>query len=127
MNATLPFRLIDPPHDPPEEVQRRSREFIAKVRWTFASTMPQWPHEYVVRARIPRALKADYDQLAADIGVYGWRGVFGRKHPHRYMNAGDGFRYWRCEDPNCWACVINRARNDDLLPRQLRLDEEAGR
>ena len=23
--------------------------YIAKVRWQFAKTMPQWPHEYTVR------------------------------------------------------------------------------
>jgi hypothetical protein len=26
-----------------------ARTYIAKVRWQFAKTMPQWPHEYTVR------------------------------------------------------------------------------
>ena len=25
--------------------------YIAQVRWQFAETMPQWPHEYTVRIR----------------------------------------------------------------------------
>ena len=28
---------------------RRRRAYIAEVRWQFAKTMPQWPHEYTVR------------------------------------------------------------------------------
>jgi hypothetical protein len=26
-----------------------ARAYIGKVRWQFAKTMPQWPHEYTVR------------------------------------------------------------------------------
>ena len=26
-----------------------AREYIHQVRWQFAKTMPQWPHEYTVR------------------------------------------------------------------------------
>jgi hypothetical protein len=26
-----------------------ARAYIADVRWQFAKTMPQWPHEYTVR------------------------------------------------------------------------------
>ena len=26
-----------------------ARTYIAKARWQFAKTMPQWPHEYTVR------------------------------------------------------------------------------
>ncbi len=25
-----------------------AREYISRVRWQFAKTMPQWPHEYTV-------------------------------------------------------------------------------
>jgi len=30
-----------------------AREYIAQVRWQFAKTMLQWPHEYTVRERRP--------------------------------------------------------------------------
>ena len=28
-------------------------EFIEAHNWVFARTMPQWPHEYLVRKRVP--------------------------------------------------------------------------
>ena len=28
------------------------QEFIDSVQWTFAKTMPEWPHEYIVRERV---------------------------------------------------------------------------
>jgi hypothetical protein len=30
-----------------------ARAYIARVRWQFAKTMPQWPHEYTVREWSP--------------------------------------------------------------------------
>ena len=30
-----------------------ARVYIASVRWQFAKTMPQWPHEYTVRVWPP--------------------------------------------------------------------------
>ena len=131
------FRLIDPPHDPPEEVQERSRAFIAKVHWTYATTMPQWPHEYVVRARIARQGLADeYDRLWFAIQEFGYRGRF-RREVKPYLNV-DGFRYWSCllaacavENHNAACpharvgvgCVMNRALLDeDVPPKQLQLE-----
>lgn len=29
------------------------REYIGQVRWQFAKTMPDWPHEYTVKAWCP--------------------------------------------------------------------------
>jgi hypothetical protein len=26
--------------------------FVGSVSWTFAKTMPAWPHEYIVRGRV---------------------------------------------------------------------------
>ncbi|HPR74338.1 MAG TPA: hypothetical protein PLX41_11835 [Bacteroidales bacterium] len=30
------------------------KEFIQSVTWTFASTMPEWPHEYIVRYKVDK-------------------------------------------------------------------------
>jgi hypothetical protein len=127
------FRVIDPPRDAPLEVQERTRIFVAKVDWTFSTTMRQWPHEYLVRARMPGWLRQDYDQLFRDIVEHGWRGRFLRKQ-NRYLTV-DGWRFWSCllecgpEHTNrpCAhrryevGCVINRALNDDLPAVQLEL------
>ena len=29
--------------------EKGANQFIAQAKWTFAKTMPQWPHEYTVR------------------------------------------------------------------------------
>ena len=131
------FRLIDQPTDPPDDVLARSRAFIARVRWKFATTMPEHPHEYIVRATVPQALRDAYDRLWHDIQEHGYRGRFGRE-VKPYMNC-DGWRYWSCVLANCgvqnWnaacpharlgvGCVINRSMNDDLPPRQLSLEVE---
>ena len=34
-------------------IMDEARLYIANVRWQFAKTMPQWPHEYTVRAWLP--------------------------------------------------------------------------
>lgn len=135
-----PFRLIDPPANPPPDVQERTRLFAAKVKWTFASTMPQWPHCYIVRAKTPRGLRGGYDRLWQDCLEHGWRGRFGRT-VHRYLSV-DGRRYWSCDLVDCVApaarvpcprahigvgCVINRAENRDLPLEQLRFDVEGER
>ena len=30
--------------------------FISKVTWTYAKTMPEWPHEYIVRGKVDENL-----------------------------------------------------------------------
>ena len=34
------------------------RDFVDTAKWTFAKTMPEWPHEYLVRDRVDRVLFA---------------------------------------------------------------------
>ena len=45
----------------PEELRR----FVAGERWTFAKTMPAWPHEYLVRERVDRDL---FDERVGSAG-----------------------------------------------------------
>ncbi len=35
------------------------RAFVDRERWTFAKTMPEWPHEYIVRERVDERLFVD--------------------------------------------------------------------
>jgi len=32
-----------------KQFPQKLRQFIDDVPWTFAKTMPEWPHEYIVR------------------------------------------------------------------------------
>ena len=33
---------------------RALRDFVDTAEWTFAKTMPEWPHEYIVRERVDK-------------------------------------------------------------------------
>ncbi len=39
--------MDDPAGSLPEDLRR----FVSEVKWTYAKTMPRWPHEYIVRER----------------------------------------------------------------------------
>ena len=49
------------------------REFIDSSQWTFAKTMPEWPHEYIVRERVDENL---FVQLVRHIRACGYEGIF---------------------------------------------------
>ena len=89
------------------------RSYVAKVRWQFAKTMPQWPHEYTVRDW--RAdLDADFDQFVSLIREAGAVKPWPRdsSHPryhHTYLSI-DGWEYWTMGEPISQTVVINRAR-----------------
>lgn len=43
-----------------------ARAYITKVRWQFAKTMPQWPHEYTIRDWRPE-LASEFEAFATFI------------------------------------------------------------
>ncbi len=47
------------------------RRFVADAQWTFAKTMPTWPHEYLVRGRVDPVL---FEALVAHIRARGYEG-----------------------------------------------------
>lgn len=80
---------------------------IARLRFVFARTMPDLPHEYTVRKRA--ADDADYVALYEAImrdGVIEW---WRNKHA-RYLYPGDGWCYWsmssKRSDENAWHPLI---------------------
>ena len=93
-----------------------ARDYIAEVRWQFAKTMPQWPHEYTVREWRPD-LEATFEAFAAltrsDGVVKPWPADSpAPRYHHRYL-AIDGWDYWIMDGPIAETEVINRARLDD--------------
>jgi hypothetical protein len=92
-----------------------ARGYIARVRWQFAKTMPQWPHEYTVREWRPD-LEPDFLEFAALIGGEGvvkpWpRDAAHARYHHTYLEL-DGWEYWTMGAPLPETTVINRARTD---------------
>ncbi len=68
----MPYPVLEPDPgvpdhyrpDAPPPLVATAREFVAVASWTFASTMPQHPHQYVTRNREAAAGRgAGYDAL----------------------------------------------------------------
>jgi len=74
--------------------------------WTFAKTMPQYPHWYIVRGKT--AEEDAYFSMFRAIEVRGvWREWNGT--PQQYLHPGDGYYYWKMNDDINESIIINRA------------------
>ncbi len=83
------------------------REMIARCEWTFAKTMPQCPHEYIVRGKCPLS----EDEFLYFINMqrnYGKVERWGKyNNPYLYI---DDYKYWTMGAPLEETTVINRAK-----------------
>lgn len=96
-----------------------ARKYIAEVRWQFARTMPQWPHEYTVRSWRPD-LESDFEAFAvlirADGIVKPWPPLSERpRYHHTYLAIGP-WEYWTMGEPVAETTVINRALLEPPTP-----------
>lgn len=90
------------------------RDFIATSKWTFAKTMPEWPHEYIVRERVDENL---FLQLVRHIRAHGYKGKF-YQESYTYFDHG-GMAYWTMGEPLEETIIINRCRKEDLYENRL--------
>jgi hypothetical protein len=90
------------------------REFIASSKWTFAKTMPEWPHEYIVRELVDENL---FVQLVRHIRANGYEGKFYRKSI-TYFDEG-GMVYWTMGASLGETIIINRCRKEDSYEYRL--------
>lgn len=84
------------------------REFVDSEEWTFAKTMPEWPHEYLVRDRVDTQL---FETLVRHIREHGLEGRFYRRVLIYF--AEDGLLYWTMGEPIEETTIINRCREQD--------------
>ena len=84
------------------------KEFIRTVTWTYASTMPEWPHEYIVRYKVDKEL---FLEMVRHIREHGYQGSFYEKEI-TYFNEGEKV-YWTMGEPLEKTIVINRCRGED--------------
>lgn len=82
--------------------------FIQSVTWTYARTMPEWPHEYIVRYKVDKEL---FLEVVKHIREYGYRDYYYEKSL-TYFNE-DGKVYWTMGEPLERTIVINRCRDED--------------
>ena len=85
------------------------RKFIGKCQWTFAKTMPQWPHEYIVKNQCPLEAK-EFEHFVWAQRVLGMPENWGPyRQPYLYI---DGYKYWTMGCELEATTVINRAKVD---------------
>ena len=80
--------------------------FVQGNGWTYAKTMPQCPHEYVVRKNV--ADDNVFCRFVMTIRRFGCDEKFYSK-THRYLDLGP-FKYWTMGDWLPTTIIINRAR-----------------
>ena len=83
------------------------REMIARCEWTFAKTMPQCPHEYIVREQSPLSDEefVYFVNMQREHGVEEQWGKY--NFPYLYI---DNYKYWTMGAPIEETIIINRAK-----------------
>ena len=91
------------------------RNFAREAKWTFAKTMPLWPHEYIVRERVDEKL---FEQLVRHIRANGFEGAF--YHETFTYFEEDGLLYWTMGNPINETTIINRCRKESSYECRLK-------
>ena len=87
----------------PKELQ----VFVNEQEWTFAKTMNEWPHEYLVRQRVDQGF---FEQLVRHIRTHGYEGRFYEK-PFAYYDEA-GMVYWTMGAPIGETTIVNRCKKE---------------
>jgi SAM-dependent methyltransferase len=91
---------------------QRILRYIRSNKWTFAKSMPQIPHWYLVRDETDSI--EDFRFFTNFIRVYGYQQTF-YKRTFTYFNM-NGFKYWTMGAPVEETTILNRARVDYPSP-----------
>ena len=91
------------------------RKFIDTIQWTFAKTMPEWPHEYIVRNRVD---SVRFNTLVRHIRQHGFEGHFYQRVLTYF--AEDGLLYWTMGAPIEETTIINRCKEEGSYENRLR-------
>lgn len=87
--------------EPVKEYVRYIEKFLGSMVWTFAKTMPDTPHDYVVRDALSDADKKTFDAFGEYIKRAGYSAAFASKR-YNYLHIRD-FKYWMIGN------ILNRA------------------
>jgi len=90
------------------------QDFIMSCLWTFAKTMPEWPHEYIVRGKVDEDI---FMQLVQFIRANGYEGLFYRKTITYYDH--NGLVYWTMGAPLEDTTIVNRCKKTETYQYRL--------
>ncbi len=83
------------------DLQKQTTALISSLDWTFAKTMPEIPHEYIVTDHYPKQSK-EINKLIEEIAKNGYaKPFYGKEYKYLEIN---GYKYWVIEN------IINRAK-----------------
>jgi hypothetical protein len=114
--GTTGFSLAPPPPSPepepdntaPADVLAEIRTITAAVKWSYARTMPQSPHDYAVREQCAKVGREDqFERVVTLIREHGYARTFGST-TYTYLNV-DGRRLWTMGSPLSETTILNRA------------------
>lgn len=74
-----------------------AREFIGDWTWTYAKTMPQWPHEYIIKQARPdqaERFEAFVHLILTEGTLIPWPEDSPNPRYHNIYLVIDGFNYW---------------------------------
>ena len=91
------------------------KKLIRSVTWTFAETMPEWPHEYIVRNKVDEEL---FVQMAHHIRTFGYPGKFYTKEITYFEE--DGLIYWTMGNPIEETTIINRTQKENSFEERMK-------
>jgi hypothetical protein len=86
------------------------RHFVDTEKWTYAKTMPEWPHEYLVRDRVDEEM---FVAMVRHIRAHGYEGRFYKRKITYFDEAG--MTYWTMGSPIEETTIINRCVKENTF------------
>lgn len=93
----------------------RIKGFIKNATWTYAKTMPEWPHEYIVKHKVDNNL---FVETVKHIREFGYHGSFYQEH-YTFFEE-DGMVYWTMGEPINETIIINRCKKEGTYEARLK-------
>lgn len=90
------------------------KAFIKSSKWTYAKTMPEWPHNYIVRSPDNEAM---FVKTVEHIRSNGYEGAFYARKITYFEE--DEYTYWTMGEPIEETKIINRCLKKDTYEKRL--------
>jgi len=90
-------------------------QFINNIKWTYAKTIPDWPHYYIIKSKIDEPL---FVRLVDHIRYYGYLGPF-YNNTYTYFEE-DSLIYWTMGSSIDETTIVNRTNKEYSFEERLK-------